>query len=341
MSDDNVVLYTTEDGRSRIELRAIDGTAWMTQAQMAELFQTSPQAMTQQIGSIYEEGELDETATCKELLQVRTEGGRSVSRALKHYNLDMILAVGYRVRSVRGVQFRRWATTTLSEYLIKGFVMDDARLKQPNYDYFDELLERIRDIRASEARFYQKVRDILALSEDYDASSKSVNTFYATIQNKMLHAVTGHTAAELIVARANAAAPNMGLTSWKGSRVRKGDVVTAKNYLAQPEISELNLIVTMFLDTADLRARRRQTMQLAEWESVLDNFLHSNELNVLRNAGAVSHKQATQIAEARYENFDASRKEAERLADAKTDEVDELKRIADNIPKGNKDRRGG
>ena len=339
MADDNLILYTTEDGHSRIELRAIDGTAWMTQAQMAELFQTSPQAMTQQIGAIYEERELSEEATCKELLQVRIEGSRTVSRALKHYNLDMILAVGYRVRSARGVQFRRWATTTLSEYLIKGFVVDDARLKQPGYEYFDELLERIRDIRASEARFYQKVRDILALSEDYDSSSKSVNTFYATIQNKMLHAVTAHTAAELIVARADAAAPNMGLTSWKGSRVRKGDVVTAKNYLAQPEISELNLIVTMFLDTADLRARRRQTMQLAEWENVLDNFLHSNELNVLKNAGSVSHKQATQIVEARYESFDAERKESDRLADMKTDELDELKRIADNVPKTSKDRR--
>lgn len=334
MADDNLILYTTEDGRSRIELRAIDGTAWMTQAQMAELFQTSPQAMTQQIGSIYDEQELSEEATCKELLQVRTEGNRTVSRALKHYNLDMILAVGYRVRSARGVQFRRWATTTLTEYLVKGFVMDDARLKQPGYDYFDELLERIRDIRASEARFYQKVRDILALSEDYDPSSKSVNTFYATIQNKMLHAVTGHTAAELIVARADATAPNMGLTSWKGSRVRKGDVVTAKNYLAQPEISELNLIVTMFLDTADLRARRRQTMQLADWEGVLDNFLCSNELNVLKNAGSVSHKKAAAVAEAQYESFDEARKEAERLADAKTDELDELERIAEDMKKG-------
>lgn len=254
---DNLILYTTEDGHSRIELRATDGTAWMTQAQMAELFQTSPQAVTQKIGSIYGEEELDEAATCKDFLQVRTEGNRSVSRALKHYNLDMILAVGYRVRSARGVQFRRWATTTLSEYLIKGFVMDDARLKQPGYDYFDELLERIRDIRVSEAHFYQKVRDILALSEDYDPRTKSVNTFYATIQNKMLHAVTGHTAAELIVGRADVTAPNMGLTSWKRSRVRKSDVVTAKNYLVEREISELNLIVTIFLDTADLRARRR------------------------------------------------------------------------------------
>jgi len=333
MAADNLILYTTEDGNSRIELRAVDGTAWMTQAQMAELFQTSPQAITQLVGAIYEEQELSEEATCKEFLQVRTEGGRSVSRSLKHYNLDMILAVGYRVRSARGAQFRRWATTTLSEYLIKGFVMDDARLKQPGYDYFDELLERIRDIRASEARFYQKVRDLLALSTDYDAGSPSVNTFYATIQNKMLHAVTNHTAAELIVARADAVAPNMGLTSWKGQHVRKADVATAKNYLSQAEISELNLIVTMFLDTADLRARRRQTMQMADWESVLDGFLRANELQVLKNAGSVSHQSATRIAEARYASFDAGRKESERLADLATDEMDELKRIADSLPR--------
>ena len=241
------------------------------------------------------------------------------------------------MRSPRGVQFRRWATTALSEYLIKGFVMDDARLKQPTYDYFDELLERIRDIRASEARLYQKVRDILALSEDYDSGSKVVNSFYATIQNKMLHAVTGHTAAELIIVRADPTTQNMGLTSWKGSRVRKSDVTTAKNYLAQPEISELNLIVTMFLDTADLRARRRQSMQLAEWEGVLDNFLLSNELNVLKNAGSVSHKQAAQIVEERYESFDENRKKAERLADAQVDELDELKRIADDLKKSEKD----
>ena len=334
MSDDNLILYTTDDGRDRIELRAQDGTAWMTQAQMADLFQTAPQSMTQHISGIYEDGELTEEATCKELLQVRTEGAREVSRRLKHYNLDMILAVGYRVRSPRGAQFRRWATTTLSEYLVKGFVMDDARLKQPDYDYFDELLERIRDIRASEARFYQKVRDILSLSEDYDPNSKSVQTFYATIQNKMLHAVTGHTAAELVVARSDANAPNMGLTSWKGSRVRKGDVTTGKNYLGQSEISDLNLIVTMFLDTAELRARRRQTMRLADWDGVLDNFLRSNDLNVLRNAGSVSQKEAARIAETRYTTFDASRKEAERFADERTDELDELKRIADGMAKG-------
>ena len=337
---DSLVLYVTEDGRSRVELRAIDGAVWLSLNRIADLFERDKSVISRHIANIFDDRELAEESVVANFATTAADGK---TYQVDYYNLDMILAVGYRVRSARGVQFRRWATTTLSEYLIKGFVMDDARLKQPDYDYFDELLERIRDIRASEARFCQKVRDILALSEDCDPGSKSVNTFYATIQNKMLHAVTGHTAAELIVARADAAAPNMGLTSWKGSRVRKGDVVTAKNYLAQPEISELNLIVTMFLDTADLRARRRQTMRLAEWENVLENFLRSNELNVLKNAGSVSHKQATRIAEAHFESFDAGRKEAARLAEAKTDELDELKRIADDMRadhmrKGGKDK---
>jgi hypothetical protein len=333
MSDGNLILYTTEDGRDRIELRAQDGTVWLSLNRIADMFERDKSVISRHIANILDDGELTADSVVANFATTAADGK---TYQVDHYNLELILAVGYRVRSARGVQFRRWATTTLTEYLIKGFVMDDARLKQPGYDYFDELLERIRDIRASEARFYQKVRDILALSEDYDPGSKSVNTFYATIQNKMLHAVTGHTAAELIVARADSTAPNMGLTSWKGARVRKGDVVTAKNYLAQPEISELNLIVTMFLDTADLRTRRRQTMQLAEWEGVLDNFLRSNDLNVLKNAGSVSHKKAAAIAEARYENFDESRKEAERLGDAKTDELDELKRIADGVKNSEK-----
>lgn len=333
MPDDNFVLYTTEDGRDRIELRAQNGTVWLSLNRIADLFERDKSVISRHIANIFDDRELAEDSVVANFATTAADGK---TYQVDHYNLDMILAVGYRVRSARGAQFRRWATTTLTEYLVKGFVMDDARLKQPGYDYFDELLERIRDIRASEARFYQKVRDVLALSEDYDPSSKSVNTFYAIIQNKMLHAVTGHTAAELIVARADATAPNMGLTSWKGSRVRKGDVVTAKNYLAQPEISELNLIVTMFLDTADLRARRRQTMQLADWDGVLDNFLRSNELNVLKNAGSVSHKKAAALAEAQYESFDEARKEAERLADAKIDELDELKRIAEDMKEGGK-----
>lgn len=329
MSEGELILYTTEDGAAEIQLRVGDGTVWLTQAEMAELFQTSPQAITQLIKAIYADAELAEPATCKELLQVRPEGGRQVKRRLKTYNLEVILAVGYRVRSERGVQFRRWATTVLKEYLVKGFVMNDERLKDPKFDYFDELLERIRDIRASEARFYQKVRDILALSVDYDAKSDSAPTFYATIQNKMLHAVTHHTAAELIVARADESAPNMGLTSWKGGRVRKADVTTAKNYLGEAEVKELNLIVGMFLDTAELRSMRRQEIHLAEWEPILDGFLKANELPLLHNAGSMSAKQAEKIAHDRYALFDTQRKEAERRASEEADELDELKRIAE------------
>lgn len=327
MSD--IVLYTTEDGASRIELRAEDGTVWLSQSQIADLFDTSKQNVSLHIKNILEDGEVTEAATVKDSLTVQTEGPRQVGRQIQVYNLDMILAVGYRIRSPRGAQFRRWASTVLQDYLLKGFAMDDARLKQPEYDYFDELLERIRDIRASEARFYKKVRDLISLSEDYDGTSQSAQVFFATIQNKMLYAVSSYTAAELIVARANADVPNMGLTSWTGNRVRKKDVVTAKNYLADGEISELNLIVTMFLDTAELRARRRQTIRLADWETVLDTFLKSNDLPVLTGAGSRSHKQAMRIAEEKYAEFDEARKIAERKADAEIDELEELKTIAE------------
>ena len=342
MSEGEIILYNTEDGEAEIQLRAVDGTVWLTQAQMADLFATSPQAITQLIRAIYEDEELSEAATCNELLQVRDEGGRQVRRSLKHYNLEMILAVGYRVRSPRGTQFRRWATSALKDYLVKGFVMNDERLKDPAWDYFDELLERIRDIRASEARFYQKVRDILALSEDYDASSPVVNTFYATIQNKMLYAVSSHTAGELIRARANPDKPNMGLNTWKqadrGRPLRKSDVGTAKNYLGEAEIKELNLIVETFLNTAELRATRRQTMRLSDWEGVLDTFLTSNELPKLDGAGRVSARQAQRIAHERYETFDAKRKAAQKAAANETDEIEELKRIADAAKAGKKGR---
>ena len=340
MSEGEIILYNTEDGEAEIQLRAVDGTVWLTQAQMAELFATSPQAITQLIRSIYEDEELSEEATCNELLQVRDEGGRQVRRSLKHYNLEMILGIGYRVRSRRGTQFRRWATSALKDYLVKGFVMNDERLKDPSWDYFDELIERIRDIRASEARFYQKVRDILSLSEDYDARSPTVNTFYATIQNKMLYAVSSHTAGELIRARANPDKPNMGLTTWKqadkGKPLRKSDVGTAKNYLGEAEIRELNLIVETFLNTAELRATRRQTMRLADWEGVLDSFLTSNELPKLDGAGSITAKQAQTIAHARYETFDAKRKAARKGAAEETDEIEELKRIADVAKAGKK-----
>ena len=326
MSEGELVLYTTEDGAAEIQLRAIEGTVWLTQAEIAALFDTTKQNVSLHVRNILAEGELASESVVKDVLTTAADGK---AYRTKIYNLDTILAVGYRVRSPRGVQFRRWATTTLKDYLVKGFAMNDERLKSPGWDYFDELLERIRDIRASEARFYQKVRDILALSEDYDPVLPTVSTFYAIIQNKMLHAVTDHTAAELVVARADPEASNMGLTTWKGARVRKGDVATAKNYLDEVEIRGLNLIVTMFLDTAELRAGRRQTMKLTEWDGVLDTFLASNELPRLRGAGSVSSDHARRTAEQRYAAFDAKRKEAERIAAAETDDIEELKRIAE------------
>ena len=231
-----ILLYKTDDGHSRIEVRLENETVWLSQALMAELFQTTTQNITIHIKGIYEDGELDELATCKEYLQVRQEGARQVRRSLKHYNLDMILAVGYRIRSHRGTQFRQWATERLREYIIKGFTLDDERLQEPGgLDYFDELLERIRAIRASEKRFYQKIRDIYATSIDYNANHPMSGEFFATVQNKLHYAITGRTAAELIAERADATKPYMGLTNWKGSRRRrrfsKADVIVAKNYL--------------------------------------------------------------------------------------------------------------
>lgn len=323
MSEGELILYTTEDGKVEIQLRSIGGTAWLTQEQMAELFDRERSVITKHIGNVFADGEVAEAGNVQIMHLAHSD------KPVRLYSLDVVLAVGYRVRSERGVQFRRWATTVLKEYLVKGFVMNDERLKDPKFDYFDELLERIRDIRASEARFYQKVRDILALSVDYDARADTVPTFYATIQNKMLHAVTHHTAAELIAGRADENAPNMGLTSWKGGRVRKADVATAKNYLGETEIKELNLIVGMFLDTAELRSTRRQEIHLIEWEPILDGFLKANELPLLHNAGSVSAKQAEKIVHDRYVLFDTQRKEAERQASEEADELDELKHIAE------------
>ena len=340
MSEGEIILYNTEDGKSEIQLRAVDGTVWLTQAQMADLFDTTKQNVSLHLNNVISDGELAPDSVVKESLTTAADGKAYRTKA---YNLDAILAVGYRVRSPRGVQFRRWATTTLREYLVKGFVMNDARMKDPAWDHFDELLERIRDIRASEARFYQKVRDILALSEDYDPKSPAATTFYATIQNKMLYAVTSHTAGELIRERADANQPNMGLTTWKsadtGGALRKSDVGTAKNYLGEAEIKELNLIVTMFLDTAELRASRRQGMRLADWDGVLDTFLTSNELPKLHGAGTVSAKQAEKIAHGRYAAFDAKRKDAARKAAIEVDDLEELKRIADGAKAGKTGRR--
>lgn len=315
-----IVLYTTDDGESRIQLRAVDGTAWLTQAQIAELFQTTPQAITKHITSIYADGELDEGATCNDYSQVRFEGGREVQRNLKHYNLDVILAVGFRVRSPRGSQFRRWAATTLHEYLVKGFVMDDDKLKGvEQWDYFDEWLARIRDIRASEKRFYQKVQDLYATAVDYDPKAGTSRLFFQKVQNKMLYAVTGHTAAEIIKARSDENAQNMGLTTWAGSRVRKGDVDTAKNYLSEEEVEQLNRIVTMYLDYAEDQAKNRKEMTMDQWATKLDAFLQFNDREVLTNAGSIRARVAKALAEGRYEKFDAARRTTEALV---ADEAD-------------------
>jgi len=333
MSTGDLILYQTEDGLTEVNLRAIDGTVWLTQAELAELFDSSPQNITLHIKSIYEDGELDSASTCKDFLQVRKEGERQVERSLKHYNLDMILAVGYRVRSPRGVQFRKWANTVLKEYLVKGFVMDDARLKQvEKWDYFDEWLARIRDIRASEKRFYQKVKDLYATAVDYDKTSNQAQEFFKKVQNKMLWAVTGQTAAELIAGRSDPDKPNMGVMAWKGSIVRKGDVGIAKNYLKKEEVEELNRIVTMYLDYAEDQAKHRKPVTMAGWADKLDAFLEFNERDLLTHAGKVQMAVAQKLAADRYEEFDAKRKEAEALA-ADEEDIKELEDFAKKLEK--------
>lgn len=316
-SSGEFIVYRTDDGGTEVQLRAVNGTVWLSQAEMATLYDTSTQNIQQAISRILADGEVTEATINTELI-VRNEGNRQVKRPIKHYNLDMVLAVGYRVTSERAVQFRQWATTVLREYLIKGFVMNDERLKDPaGLDYFDELLERIRDIRASEKRFYQKVKDVFAqTSVDYDSTAPTAQMFFATIQNKLLYAVTGHTAAELICARADSSKANMGLTSWKGSVVRKGDIATSKNYLADDEIRALNRLTTMFLDYAEDRASRRQQITMAEWIEKTDAFLTFNEREVLRGAGKISNDRMKAVVGQRYSVFDQQRKsEAAALAD--------------------------
>lgn len=303
------VMFASDDGEVRVECRFEQETLWLPQATIANLYQVTPQAITQHIKTIYEEGELEQNATCKSYLQVQQEGSRQVNRNMLHYSLPVILAVGYRVRSVRGTQFRQWATQTLQEYLIKGFVMDDERLKNPPVgpsavpDYFDEMLERIRDIRASERRVYLRVREIFALAADYQPSLKETTLFFQTIQNKLHFACTGHTAAELIHQRADASQPNMGLSSYKGEEVRKSDVTVAKNYLNQDEVSELNRVVNMWLDFAEDQARRRQQVFLRDWQEKLDQFLQFNDREVLQGAGTVSKKTADEKAQSEYIQF--------------------------------------
>ena len=337
MSEGELILYNTEDGAATIGLRAIDGTVWLTQLEMAELFDTSKQNISLHINNILSEGELAEESVVKESLTTAADGK---AYRTKVYNLDAILAVGYRVRSPRGTQFRRWATTVLREYLVKGFAMDDARLKQAEqWDYFDEWLARIRDIRASEKRFYQKVRDLYTTAIDYDKTSEQAQAFFKKVQNKMLWAVTGKTAAELIESRSDPEAPNMGLTSWKGSVVRKGDVGTAKNYLKAEEVEELNRIVVMYLDYAEDQARRRRPVTMAEWADKLDAFLSFNERDVLTHAGRLRMDVAQKLAAERFEVFDANRRAAEALAADEADiaQLEEMEKTAKARKKGHDD----
>ncbi len=306
----SLILYQTEDGRTRIQCRFENETIWLTQAQLAELFQTTPQNIALHLRAIFAEGELSESATCKDCLQVRTEGSRQVSRQLRHYSLPAILAVGYRVRSHRGTQFRQWATARLTEYLVKGFTMDDERLKNPpgpgQKDYFDELLERIRDIRSSERRFYQKVLDIYATSVDYTPRTELSQQFFASVQNKMHWAVHGHTAAELIAERADAAQPHMGLqTTRPGGVVHREDVAVAKNYLREDELHALNRIVSAYLEFAEVQALNRKPMTMRAWIAKLDDFLRLSDRELLDHAGKITAEAAKAKAELEFDRFKA------------------------------------
>lgn len=313
-----ILFYQSENGTSRIEVRLEEGTVWLTQALIADLYQTTVPNISIHIKNIFNENELDRNSVVKEYLTTAADGKNYQTL---YYNLDMILAIGYRVRSHRGTQFRRWATERLSEYLIKGFVMDDERLREGKSigaDYFDELLERIRDIRASEKRFYQKIKDIYTLAIDYDPHAEATLDFFRIVQNKLHWAITGHTAAEIITKRADASKPNMGLTTWKGAKVRKGDVTVAKNYLDETEISQLNRIITMYLDYAEMQAQRKQPVHMIEWKEKLDNFLKFNEREILEDAGKVSMEVAQHLALEEYEKF-SQRRLAEENASSDTE----------------------
>ena len=328
-----IILYQTDDGRTRVQCRFEDETLWLTQAQIADLFQTTPQNVTLHLKTIFAEGELSEAATCKDYLQVRLEGGREVSRKLRHYQLEAVLAVGFRVRSHRGTQFRQWATARLGEYLVKGFTMDDERLKNPpgkgQKDYFDELLERIRDIRSSERRFYQKVLDIYATSVDYTPDAEQSHRFFAAVQNKMHWATHGHTTAEVIAERANAAKPFMGLqTTRPGGIVRKDDVGIAKNYLTEDELQVLNRIVNLYIEYAELQALERKAMTMQDWITKLDEFLKISGRKVPEHAGKISADSARAKAEMEYARYRALLETQPQRVDAEFEKaVKELKKL--------------
>lgn len=331
----NIIIYKTLDGKASVSLYAKDGMVWMNQNQLAELFDTSKQNIGQHINNILKEKELDENSVVKNYF---TTGADGKKYKITFYSLDMILAIGFRVRSKRGTQFRIWANQNLKQYMIKGFVMDDERLKNPDGrpDYFDELLERIRDIRASEKRFYQKLRELFALSSDYDKTDKATQMFFAETQNKLLYAVTNKTAAEIIISRADAMQPNMALTSWQGAVVRKQDIFIAKNYLNADEIDTLNRLVVIFLETAELRAKNRQDITMKFWRENVDKILELNEKTILRYKGKISNAEMEQIARKVYEKFDKKRKVYEaQLADKQ--DLEELEKLELKVKISNKD----
>jgi hypothetical protein len=336
-----ILFYQTEDGSSRIQVRLDEKTVWLTQAQMAELFQTTVPNVSMHIRNVFTEKELDPEATVKDFLIVQTEGTRKVQRQIAYCNLDVIIALGYRIKSHRGTQFRRWATERLREYLIKGFVLDDERLKNPKEfgaDYFDELLERIRDIRASEKRFYQKIRDIYKLAVDYAPDASETHEFFQIVQNKLHWAVTGKTAPEIIQDRADAAKNNMGLTSWKGAKVRKADVTIAKNYLNAGEIKRLDRLVGMYLDFAEERAEEGIPLYMKDWRALLDEFLKFNRKQLLTDSGKVKKEVADAFAQKQYKLFSTNRitREADLEQDAEIIDLENQAKELEHKPKRKK-----
>ncbi len=330
-----LIIYQTEDGKIKIDVRFQDETVWLTQQLMAELFRTTKQNISLHVGNIYEEGELSPQATVKEILTVQTEGGRLVQRQIEYYNLDMIISVGYRVKSNIATRFRQWATQHLREYIVKGFVLDDERLKNPDqpFDYFDEVVRRIQDIRTSERRFYQKITDIYATSVDYDPTLDISITFFKTVQNKMHWAITGKTAAEIISERADSTRPNMGLTNWRGAKIRKQDAVIAKNYLDEKELLALNNLVEQYLIFAEGQAMRRIPMNMQDWIKKLDGFLSLNERNILTHAGVISHELAVDHAEKQYDQYYQKQIKAHDALESDFDKTVKLVELKANIKK--------
>ncbi len=329
--EQNIIIYNTSDGKTSVSLFAKDGNIWMNQNQLAELFDTSKPNISIHISNILKEGEIDIDSVVKDYLTTASDGKKY---KVTFYSLAMILAIGFRVRSKRGTQFRQWANRNLKEYMIKGFVMDDERLKNPDGrpDYFDELLARIRDIRASEKRFYQKVRELFSLSSDYDSTDKATQMFFAETQNKILYAITGKTAAEIVVDRADENQSNMSLTSWKGAIVRKQDIYIAKNYLTEDEIDSLNRFVVVFLETAELRAKNRQDITIKFWQENINRIIELNDKELLTHKGSISKVQMEKQVNDVYEKFNGKRKITEaQLAD--NQDFEELKQLEEKIKK--------